>query len=216
VFARRREDPAFGGALLVLFLISLVLGVVFHSAFEPLLEADLRRGFQEALRQNPQLKPEMVEQSVAVGKKFFLVGVGGLALIIPMLLGFVVWLVGKVVDSKAGLAHGMMVATYAMFPRIIETVVNALQALLLPDESLKGQLSVKLGVGRFLNPDTSNPILLALLGRVDLFTFWVTTIIAIGIAVTGKVPKGRAALAGILVWVVGGLPALWGAVRQMG
>ncbi len=213
VFARRRDDPAFGGALLVLFAASLALALAFQGAFEPLLEADLRRDFVQAMKDNPRVTPEMMERTIAVGKKFFLLGVGVFALVLPIAIGAAVWLAGKLVDSKAGFGHAMMVATFAMYPRVPETIVNALQALLLPEDALKGQMSVKLGVSRFLDPGRTNHLVLALAGRVDLFTLWVTAIIATGIAVTGQVSRGRAWTAAALVWLIGAVPGVWEALR---
>jgi hypothetical protein len=53
-----------------------------------------------------------------------------------------------------------------------------------------------------MDPDTTNRALLGLMGRLDLFTLWTTVLIAIGIAVIGKVPRARAAIASGLVWLV--------------
>src|SRR3989338_4729319 len=39
-------------------------------------------------------------------------------------------------------------------------------------------------------------------------TIWVTTLLAIGLSVTGKVSRGNAAIAGMLVWILGSLPGL--------
>jgi hypothetical protein len=212
VFARRRDDPAFGGALLLLFTVSIALGLAFQTALDPVLEADLRRGFAQAMKVNPHLTPEAMARSVAFGKKFFVVGVGFFALVLPIVIGAVVWLAGKLVDARASFGHAVMVATFAMYPRIPESIVNALQALLLPEDALKGQMSLKLGVGRFLDPESTSQLVLALAGRVDLFTLWVTAIIATGIAVTGQVSRGKAWAAAGLVWLVGAVPGLWGAL----
>ena len=126
------------------------------------------------------------------------------------------WIAGKLVGAKQELAAACMVATFALYPRIPEAIVNALQALLLPEESLLGRYSVTLGLGRFLNPDTANPVLLALVGRIDVFTIWMTVLLAIGLSITGKIPRSQAALAAALVWLLGALPAVLGAVRAMG
>jgi hypothetical protein len=59
-----------------------------------------------------------------------------------------------------------------------------------------------------MDPDTTNPLLYQLLGRLDLITIWVTVLLAIGLYVTGKVSKERAVVFGILIWIIGSLPAL--------
>jgi Yip1-like protein len=214
VFARRRDDPAFGGALLLLFAATIVLGLAFKNAIDPLVEADMRRGFTQAMKQNPRLSPDMMQLSLAWGKKFWLFGAAAFALILPPLLGLVVWLAGKLVDAKAEVGHAMMVATYAMLLKIPETVLNALQALLLPEASLRSSLSVRLGPARFLDPDTSSQLLMVVLARVDLFTLWITAVIAIGISETGQVSRAKGWLAGGFVWLIGALPGVWGVLRQ--
>jgi hypothetical protein len=48
---------------------------------------------------------------------------------------------------------------------------------------------------------------------VDVFTIWETVLLAIGLEVTGKVSKSNAYLAAAIVWFIGALPALLGALR---
>ena len=69
-------------------------------------------------------------------------------------------------------------------------------------------------VGR-MDPATANPLLYQLAGRFDLFTIWVTILLAVGVAVLGKVSKGRATIFGLLIWFVGGLYAFRTAYLQM-
>jgi hypothetical protein len=107
-----------------------------------------------------------------------------------------------------------MVAAYAMMPRIVEAVLKGVQALLMDPGSLTGQYTISLGAARFLDPDTASPMLLALLGRVDVFTIWVTVLLAIGLSVTGKIPRRRAAIAAAMVWVIGAIPAILQAARS--
>jgi hypothetical protein len=39
---------------------------------------------------------------------------------------------------------------------------------------LNGPFRVSLGLGRFFDPDIASPVLLALVGRINVFTIWVT------------------------------------------
>jgi hypothetical protein len=47
-----------------------------------------------------------------------------------------------------------------------------------------------------------------------VFTIWVTVLLAIGLYVVGKLSKQQAAIAAAIVWVIGALPAVFGALRQ--
>jgi len=57
-------------------------------------------------------------------------------------------------------------------------------------------------------------VLMAFLGRIDVFTLWVTLLIVIGIRQMGKVSTGQAALAGVIAWVGGALPTVLPALMQ--
>jgi len=215
VFERRRETPAFGLALIVFVILVVGLTFAFRGLMEPVFDIEFKRGMAQAMKQNPALTPEMMEKGRGFAQKFLVVGVGFYALITPMLLGIILWFVGKLMDSKAQLGQMIMVCTYAMFPRVLESVLGAVQMLVLPEDSIRSRFSLSLGVGRFLNPDGS-PMLLAILGRVDVFTLWVTALMGIGLAVLGRIPKGRAFAAAAIMWVIGAIPAIWGALRARG
>jgi hypothetical protein len=42
----------------------------------------------------------------------------------------------------------------------------------------------------------------------------VTVLLVIGLAVTGKISRGRAAIAGVVMWFAGALPALGTLIRR--
>ena len=212
VFERRRETPAFGMAILVLVILGVGLTLAFASITEPIFTAEFNRGMAASAKNNPQMTPEMIAKARAFSMKFTPAIVALFSAVGPLLIGLCAWLVAKLFESKAQLGQMMMVATYAMFPRLIEAILNAVQLLLLPEDTIKGRYSVSLGLGRFLDPDTQQ-LLLSILGRVDVFTIWVTFIIAVGISVMGKIPMARAAMAAVVVWILGALPGLWGGIQ---
>jgi hypothetical protein len=127
--------------------------------------------------------------------------------------GVVLWLVGKLFDAKESVAGAMMIATYAEVPRIVQVLTNAAQGLFMAPEKLNSINSVGFNLARFMNPDTASAVAIAVASRVDLFTFWVTVLLAIGLHVVGKVSKQQAAIAAAIVWVIGALPAVFGALR---
>lgn len=215
VFERRRETPAFGLALVILTVLLVGLTFAFKDLMSPLLDAEFNRGMQQAMKQNPNLTPEMLAQGRAIGEKFMLVGVALYALVAPIATGIVLWFAAKLLESTAQIGQAIMVAVYAMLPRVVESIVNAIQLLVLPDGGITGRYSLSLGPARFLDPDAANPLLLAVLGRVDLITIWVVVLLTLGISVMGKIPRSRAAIAAAVAWIVGTLPGVWGALRAM-
>jgi hypothetical protein len=81
-------------------------------------------------------------------------------------------------------------------------------------ERLTGAARITVSLGALLDPDTASPVLMALLTRVDLFTLWQTALLAIGLQVTGKVSRSSSYIAAALIWLIGALPTVLGALRR--
>jgi Yip1 domain. len=213
VFARR-ENSGFAIPMLVVTLLLALIAIANSGVMQPIMDAEFTRATAAAMKKNPQVTPEMMARGRAFGE---VIAKYGAFVFVPVgifLTGLVLWIVGKFFEAKQTLGAAIMVASYAFVPRIVEGVLNGVQALLLDPATLNGRFRLSLGLGRFLDPDTASPVLLALLGRVDVFSIWITVLLAIGLAVTGKIPRSRAAIAGVLVWVIGALPSLLGALRS--
>jgi hypothetical protein len=213
VFARR-SDGKFGLALLFLVIVGTVLFFVTKNAMSPIMDAEFTRQTAAAMRKNPNLTAEQM----AAGRNFFdMLGPVFFAVILTISVlgtGLVLWAVGKLFDAKESVAAAMMIATYAEVPRIVQILTNAAQALIMSPEKLNAANSVGFNLARFMNPDSGSPVMIALGARVDLFTIWVTVLLAIGLHVVGKIPKQQAYIAAAITWVIGALPALFGALRS--
>lgn len=212
VFARR-ADNGFGIALLVLVIVITVLSIGTRSLFQPVFDAEFARRMAHAAQTNPQLTPDRI----ATAKKYAGFGVYVVAIILAIrvvVVGIVLWFVGKLFDSRMSLNSSFVVATYSFFPVIIGFVVSALIAFFMDPASITGANSVSAGLGRFFDPATTSPALLAVLGRVDLFLIWISVLLGVGTYVVGKVTKGQAAAVAVMMWVIGTIPPLLGALRQ--
>ena len=212
VFARR-EHSGFGLPLLVVTVLIGVIAAVNMGVMQPIMDAEFTRATAAAMKKDPRVTAEQMQQFRAMGEKFapVLAAIG--TPIAIFFVGLTLWLAGKLVDAKQSFGAALMVTSYAYLPKVIGSIVAGVQGLLMDPATLTGQFKVSLGIGRFLDPDTASPILLALVGRMDVFTIWVTVLLVIGLAVTGKISRSSAAIAGVVVWVVGALPALLPALR---
>jgi hypothetical protein len=204
VFARRMTSGFFV-PMLVVTVLAGTLYLVNGAVWSQVMEAEMVR----AQAKSPQtLTPEQMQAArsfvLIVGK----IGAFVLTPIAIFLTGLALWVCGKFFEAKQSLGQAVMVASYAYVPRIVEGVVTSVQGLLLDPSTFTGRWRVSLGVGRFLDPDATSPALLALVGRIDVFTIWVTVLLAIGLAVTGRISRVRAAIAAAIVWFVGALPLL--------
>jgi len=208
---RRRADGAFGHGLLVFWVLMVVLFFGTRTAARPVMDVEIDRSMTQAMKANPQMTPEQVESAREIGRKFAPVGIIFTPPILVLVLGAVVWVGAKTAGGSVSYAQGATIATFAVFPRLVEMVSTAVQALLMDEGNITSRFSVSLGAGRFIDP--ANAVLLALLGRVDVFTLWVTVLIGVGLKAMARVSTAQAVGGAAVVWVIGALPTLWQALR---
>jgi hypothetical protein len=213
VFARRR-GRSFWPPLLVFGGVMAIILFATRGLMQPVMDAQFAQGIAAAQKANPQLTAEQIQASRGMMEKLGIVFAVIGSFVLPLLLGIVVWIAGKLAGAKQELGDAMTVGALASFPKILGAVVAALLAMLLPESAITGLYSVTLGLGHFLDP-AKGPLLPALLGRLELFTLWTTVLIALGLRATGRLSTGAAAIAAAVVWVIGALPGLFGALRAM-
>jgi hypothetical protein len=214
VFARRMN----GSFWVPMFTVTVLLGTLFFlnsGAMQPIMDAEFNRGIAVAMRNNPQLNAEAAERFRALATRLGQVFIFVMMPLTIAAVGICLWLLGKLVEAKQTLKAAMVVAAYAFVPRVLEAVVGGVQAMMMDPSQLNGRFRISLGPGRFLDPDTTSPVLLAIVGRMDVFTIWVTVLLAIGLSVTGNIPRSRAAVAAGIIWVLGALPLIFQAIRTM-
>lgn len=210
---RRRENSGFGMPLLVLTLLFGILLYGTKPLVQPAIDAETSRAFAKAAKAHPEVTADQMASQRAMGEKLGPVFIIIAIPIIAMLTGITLWLTGKIFDSKETASQGMMVATYAFFPKILASIVGALIGLISTPERLNGMARLTVGVGALFDPETASPILMALVTRLDVFTIWETILLAIGLQITGKVSKQNSYIAAVIVWIIGALPGLLGALR---
>jgi hypothetical protein len=188
------------------------MGVLFFvngRVIDPIMNAEMNRAMA-TMQQDPRITPEMAAQSRGimqmVGKISMFIGIP----FVIFAIGISLWLVGKVFGARQTFRAAMVVAAYSYVPKILESVLSGVQGFFVDPAMLDGRYRLSLGVGRFLDPDTTSPALLGLVGRIDVFTIWVTVLLAIGLSVTGRIPRGKAAMAAVVVWLLGMLPNMSG------
>ena len=212
---RRREQ---GNFFIPLAVITTLCGALFYlnsGVLQPMFKAEFDRAMAAAMRQNPNIPPEAAERMRGFAMRMQQVGV---FIFLPFAIfgvGVATWLAGKLVDAKQTFRAALVVGAYGYAPRVIDGLLQGIQGLFLDPSGIVGRFRLSLGVGRFFDPDTVSPLLLAIVGRVDLITIWITVLVAIGLCVTGGVPLRKAAIAAAIVWFIGGLPLIFSALRGM-
>lgn len=208
VFARRRS----AGFLVPLIVLVVVIAILFWAG-KPLFQSIIDAEFARASAHGT-LTSEQLEMARSWNERMSVVVVPLSVLLSVLAVGVVVTWVARAFDVRLSYTASCVIATYAEFPRIIEHVVNLIQGYLLPVDSLVSQYQIRMGLARFADPETTAPALLALLSRFDLFTFWVTALLAIGVAVIGETTTRRAVLVASTLWILGTLAAVGGALRS--
>lgn len=199
--------------MVVLTVIVVLISLASRGVMQPVLDAEFERT-ADALRKNPQITEDAIARARSVSEFFKVWGPLVLTPVSIFIVGFMTWLVAKLVDARQSLNAAMVVATYAFVPRVVQAIANIVQALIMKPDQLTSILKLSFSPARFVDPDVTSPVLIQILNRFDLFTIWVTVLLAIGVYATGRVSKSRAVIAGVLFWVVGAIPALLGALQQ--
>ncbi len=204
----RRDGSNIVLPLLVLVVLTAVLYFATRGLMTPVFDAETSRQVQAALAKNPQLTQEQVQRGMEISRKFAGIGIILSTLILPLVVGVVLWVVGKLFSSTAMLGGAVMVAVFSYYPRLVQWIVMAVLAALLPPEKIHGVADVSLSLARFADPTHTSAGVLALLGRVDLFIIWSTVLLALGIRIKGRISTGQAAGVGAIMFILGSLPAL--------
>jgi len=204
VFARRRTASAWPPFLFVVLAMALITFATF-SAIEPAFEGEFARNLPKVMQQNPQMTQEMADRAMhfqAIAVRYFAAPVLAMTVLV---VGLLTWVLGKMFAAKEDFGAAMLIASYAYMPRVLGAVLASAQGLLLDPASVNSLAALSLGPARFFDPDTTSPILMALLMRLDVTILWETALLAIGLAVIGRISRGQATIFGVLIWLVGGL-----------
>jgi len=208
---RRRQNSSFWPPMLLVAISIAIIAFATFNVMQPVFDAEFTRGVAKATASNPQAaqaSADMMNKMRAVSENVGRYAAGPLMVVFMFLVGTIAWLLGKLFGSKQTYNAALVVAAWSYMPRVVESLVNGVQGLLMDPENIKGRLSLSLGPARFMDLDSSNQLLLQLAGRLDIITIWVTVLLSVGLCVTGKVSKSNAAMFGVLIWILGSLPAL--------
>lgn len=213
VFARRRDNPKFWAAFLI-FSVLFALGIwVLMRNYSDVLDAQMRRQMEAAMAKNPQFTPEMAAKSRAMGQTFAPIAGIFIGVISTFILGLCIWLVGKLFGAQADLRHGMVIATLSSFPKIIDLLLAAVAAMTMGTAGITDMLAAGPSLARFA-PEGASPMILGVLSRFSIGTIWATILVAIGLHVIGRIDKGRAYTAAIVIWLLATGMAIFGAMRN--
>jgi hypothetical protein len=201
---RRRAADRVGPPLVTL----LVLGVVAYIAALPVAGMMMRAA--------TAANPEAAEVMAGMGTVFALIG--GLVVPITYLLVIVsaaalLWLAGRLVDVRAEFSRTMLIATYAAFVYLLSQVASSGAVMLHGEVGLDVVRHTSFGPLRFVEHAAMNPVLVALLRRLDAFAIWQAVLWGVGIAVIYRTTRAQAAVTAAGTWILLAVPGIvWAAL----
>src|SRR5690242_17653967 len=149
VFARRRDNPKFWAAFFILSILFAIGIWVMMRNYADVLDIQIRRQMEAAMAKNPQMTAEQAETGRRIGQKFAAIGGVLVGVISTLILGLGVWIVGKLFDSKANITHGMMIATFASYLKLVDLVIGAVIALAMGTAGITNMMAAGPSLARF-------------------------------------------------------------------
>ena len=192
---RRRARGSLTHPMVTIALLSMVIYFVM---------LPLNSAMFEANTQSPDAQ-EFMEQW---GGLFRLAG--GLLVPVTVLLGIafasaMLWIGTRLASIEVDFRDTLLIATYAAFIYLLQSVAAGL-SVMLADPPLDQVRDLSFGVLRFTGGEGMNPLVIALLGRIDLFVLWQALVWVIGLRVLGRTSTGRAVAAAAVAWLLTGIP----------
>jgi hypothetical protein len=209
VFARRAKASPMVPYMVVCILL-IVLFFASKNVLAPIFDAQMQKGMAASMKANPQITPEMMEKSKPITN--VVINVGGVVgpPIVLLILALITWVIGRFFMSS-GLTFGtaLLITAYACIPRVLSSILGLVQGLAMDVGKMTSPYQLTLSPARFFDPGAMSDGLYQMLGQLDLFSIWGTVLVVIGLIHAGKLEKNKAIATGVIMFVVGCIPALW-------
>ena len=201
VFERSRAATA-GKYVLVTAVLLTVIVFATKGLLMPWFDAQGELALKLAAakgRALPDGAAAAIQKSTMYG---ILIGAPLVMLIGPYLNAAFLLLGGKIAKAQITFAQAAFIATLGGVPRILGWIAMPVQSLFVDSSTARSLSDLSMGPARFVDPLTTPPALLALLGNFDLFRLWQIALIAIGVSVIGRVSRGTGALVAIVMLAI--------------
>lgn len=200
VFARN-ENGNFWRPMAVVTIAFGVVLLVGIPAWQPYFESIWNERAQEILRRYPSTSPPELAKQKANDLRMAFVALPILLPLVMGLTGLVAWVIGKALRSSQTVRSAMVVAAFAYVPVVFAGMAAFTEGLLFGAPAPNDPSMVGWSLGRFFSAEAiGHRPLLSIVAHLDVFTIWMTVLLCIGLAVTGKLAPKRAILAGF-IWL---------------
>jgi hypothetical protein len=210
-FASIARQPDWLVPLALILVVSLVSGIVFAQ------RVDFGAPIREAMDQNKNVTPEQAERAVRIGAsvaKVITYFAPILSLIVLLIIAGVVLIAFRVLGGEGDFRQALSVTSYSWMPGLIKSII--LTAIIAARGASASDLATLLRSNlAFLVLMKDNPLLFALLSKIDVFSIWLVALMVIGFSFVSKFSKAKSAAVVVSLWLVATLLGLIGPAIQM-
>jgi hypothetical protein len=194
------------------FIVPLIIGILIALSFTYAISSHI--GWDMTIRQSlasssraDSLTPAQREDAIAKGAKAagiigWIGAVAGPPLFMMLIAGILTGLFNALLGTDVKFAQGFAITAYTFLVRGLYTLLLILIMFLKPPEDFNIQVS-PFSPAAYMSRQDNPKWLMSLAGSLDLFTFWVIILLAIGFSVASKkLPFSKALTAIVIPWLV--------------
>lgn len=158
--------------------------------------------------QAAQMSEAQREQALDQAVKFTSIAGAGCSAVMPpisyLIAALLLWVAFKIAGGTIGFPTSFAVTVHAMMPWALAALLAV--PIVLGQETigyreLQGGNLLASSAAAFA-PAEASQTLRALLGSLDVFSFWTIALLVVGFATAAKVSRGKAAVAVVALWLV--------------
>jgi hypothetical protein len=166
------------------------------------------RMIEQQLDRNPGMPAQQREMAIRIYRDFGGYITFGSGLLIPLLASLVIagvlkFLADTIMGAGVGFKRMLAICNYAGLPNLLVTVLAVVVMYMKPPGEFDLQNPLMINAGAFLSPDAPNWLQTGA-AALDLFSFWVMILMAIGIhaAAGKKMSTGKAFFMILFPWAL--------------
>ncbi len=191
---------------IVILVLLIIVGV--GSQFVVQTRFDMSEIVRDQITQSPRsadMTPEDIDRAVEMQTKFAPIGYIITPIMIPLvciIIAFILWLAFLATGGSAKFVGCWRVFTWAQIPPVLKSIVFFIMAFIRNPENINIQNPIATNPAYFLDSDKVAKPLYAVLSRMDIFTFWMLFLLAVGMSAESKKSKGLSAAVVVGLWLI--------------
>lgn len=197
-FASIARRPDWVVPLIVLLLFAGVTGFVTSS------QVDFERTMRDQL-EGRKMTEEQIEKAIEMGSGMQKIGpwIGVLfAPVILLIVAALIMLGHKIMGGAGGFAGYFSVALYGWFPQLVKSLIVTVMLLAGEPMTVNEMMVAAYSNLGFLVDSSTEPVLFALLTKLDIFTLWSIFLMTIGSAFVSRGARLQSAVIVTGLWCV--------------